>query len=765
MSNKNIEGEFVKVTEQEVLSFHAADKKGKIHIGLNKQLNNKRDLSIAYSPGVAYPCLAIQKDKDLAYEYTSKGNFVAVISNGTAVLGLGNLGSMASKPVMEGKSVLFKKFADIDSVDIEVDSVNTEDIIKTVRNIGETWGGINLEDIASPECFIIERELKKQLDIPVFHDDQHGTAIIALAGLVNACEITGRKIEDIKVVVNGAGAAGLSCISLMKLYGVKADNILACDRKGVVYAGRTEDMNEWKETVAVKTEKRTLTEALKDADVVFGLSAKGAITKEMIKGMAPSPIIFALANPDPEITPEDAKEARPDCIIATGRSDHANQINNVICFPYIFRGALDVRASKITDHMKLAASKAIAELTKEPVPDEIKAAYVGMDLNFGPEYIIPTPFDYRLIGKVSVAVAKAAIEEGVARHIITDWKGYESSLMARINQNSHLTNLLFDKIDQKQKTICFVDGEESRAINAAILWRDNKKGTAVLIGREEKINNYCKEYNIKSLEGVKIINASTEQKNLEKYIDCLYEKQQRNGLTYKECESLVKTDANIFASLLLEFNEVDGIITGLKKNAQTIINSVERVIFGSEDAIGVSVVLTKNKLLFIGNTAVHTSKNNDEDENMILESTFEITDFVKKFGITPRVAFIAPSNFGSQNSVITDNIKDAIDMLDECEDLDIDFEYDGEMTPSMALDFAMLQQKYPFTTLTAEPNILIMPNADFGNIIVDTIKSIDKSATIIGSILLGMEKSVQICNHESTANDLFNLAVVATINS
>ncbi len=746
------------ITEQEVYEFHSAGQKGKIHMGLNKQLQNKRDLSIAYSPGVGYPCLAIQKNPDLAYEYTAKGNFVAVISNGTAVLGLGNLGAMASKPVMEGKSALFKKFADIDSVDIEIDSTNTEDIIRTIRNIGETWGGINLEDIAAPECFVIERELKKQLNIPVFHDDQHGTAIISMAGLMNALEIVGKKVGDIKVVVSGAGAAGLSCISLMHLYGIKHDNILVCDRNGVVYEGRTQDMNEWKMPFAVKTDKRTMKEALQGADVFFGLSVKGALTKDMIKDMAKDPIIFALANPDPEITQEDAIEARPDCIIATGRSDYPNQINNVICFPYIFRGAIDVGACKITDNMKLAASKAIADLTKQPVPDEIKALYPGIDLNFGRQYIVPTPFDHRLIAKVSSAVAKAAIDEGVARKSISDWNEYESSLMARINPNSHLTNLLFESIDISQKIIGFADGEEPRAINAAVLWRDSGRGTAVLIGREEKINNYCNEYKIK-LHNINIVNASTKKDELEKYIEYFYKKEQRNSLTHRECESLVKTDANIFGALLLEFNEINGLITGLKKNANHTVKSIEKIISGGEDSIGVSVVLSKNKLLFIGDTSAH-AVNNCYGYEKLVKSTNLIANFVKKVGISPKIAFISPSNFSSPNSQITQSIKKAMMQL---ENEKFSFEYDGDMMPSMALDYAILKEKYPFTKLTSEPNILIMPTSEFAILSVDLIKSIDKTATVIGSILLGMEKSVQICNPESSAKDLFNLGVVATI--
>jgi malate dehydrogenase (oxaloacetate-decarboxylating)(NADP+) len=551
MNNKQINEEKKHVTEADALEFHQQGSPGKVGLKPTKPLLTQRDLSLAYSPGVAFPCLHIHKNPADAYLYTSKGNYVAVISNGTAVLGLGNLGALASKPVMEGKAVLFKRFADIDSVDIEVSTEDPTEFINSVKYLGATWGGINLEDIKAPECFIIEDELKKLLDIPVFHDDQHGTAIITLAGMINAADITKRELTKMKIVINGAGAAGIACADLLQTYGVEKNNIILCDTSGVIYEGREKGMNRWKAKHAVNTNLRTLADAMKGADVFIGLSVKGALSKEMVASMADNPIIFALANPDPEITPEEVKQVRSDAIIATGRSDYNNQVNNVMGFPYIFRGALDVQASTINTEMKIAAAKSIAALAREHVPEEVLSAYAGRKLQYGPEYIIPVPFDSRLITNVSAAVAMAAVETGVARKPIKDIENYKAELGARLNPTYSKMSLIFEQVRIKPKRVIFSEGEEEQIIRAALLWRDQGYGTPILVGREKNVRAMLTTITGKdTAEGIEIRNASNiEQDRLEHYIEYFYNQNKRNGLLHRDCVRMVKSARNTFCFL------------------------------------------------------------------------------------------------------------------------------------------------------------------------------------------------------------------------
>ncbi len=745
----------ISTTPQQALDFHKYPTPGKIAIAPTKPLLTAFDLSLAYSPGVAHPCIEINQNPETSYDYTSRSNFVAVISNGTAVLGLGNLGAAASKPVMEGKAVLFKRFADIDSIDVEIDSENIDEIIQTVNLIGESWGGINLEDIKSPDCFIIESKLKEMMDIPVFHDDQHGTAVISLAGLINACEITGRKISDLKIVLNGAGAAGIACIELMKLYGVKHENVIMCDKTGVIYEGRNDSsMNQWKSAHAVPTKARTLEEALVGADVFLGLSAKDAVSQDMIKNMAPKPIIFAMANPDPEITPEKVHEVRPDAIVATGRSDYPNQVNNVMGFPYIFRGALDVRARKINDEMKLAAAEAIASLAREHVPDEVIKAYPGRKLEYGAGYIIPTPFDPRLIVKVSSAVAKAAIETGVARKPITDWKAYERSLQARLDPASNIMNTVFEKVSEHPKTIAFADGEEPEAIKAATMWRDGGYGTAVLIGREAKIKAACAEHAIKNIDNIKIMNAAMTQDRNDKYIDIIYKKLQRKGYLHRDCERMVKSDRNIFASCLLEAGEIDGLVLGVTRNYRTSLNDAMHSVDKQEGkrVFGLSALINKNKIIFIADTAVHDEPT-AEQLAAICEQAAEV---VKRFGITPRVALTSFSNFGSAITNSSKKIHEAVTIL---ENKKVDFEFEGEMNPSVAIDKSQ-HHLYPFIRLTDSANILVMPDLNSANITAHLLQEVD-AGTVIGPILTGFKQPVQIARVNSSASELFNCAALA----
>jgi len=737
---------------QDALDFHSSGKKGKVEIHLTKSLTSRNDLALAYSPGVAAPCLEIQKDPSKAYEYTSKGNFVAVISNGTAVLGLGNLGALASKPVMEGKAALFKRFADIDAVDLEVSTQDPEEFINAVKFLGASWGGINLEDIKAPECFIIEDKLKELMDIPVFHDDQHGTAIIVAAGMINAADITGRKFADMKVVVNGAGAAGIACLELIKDLGIKQENAILCDTQGVIYKGRVNGMNEWKEAHAVETELRTLADALKGADVFLGLSAKGAVTQEMVKNMAPKPIIFAMANPDPEITPEEALAVRPDAIMATGRSDYPNQVNNVMGFPYIFRGALDVEAKTINQEMKMAAVHAIAQLARERASDEVIRVY-ARHLSYGPDYIIPVPFDTRLIEVVPVAVAKAAIETGVARKHISDFDAYRRELSSRLNPSYNMMSVLFERLKSQPKRIIFADGNEEAAIRAAISWRDFGYGTPVLLGYEEKIIETAKKLRCTDLAGIEITNAALHP-DTDAYTDRLYSKLQRKGYSERDCARLVNRDRNIFATFMLESGEVDAMITGLKRPYSSTVDDITKVMPVKNGTIlfGLSIIITEDHTLFIADTTINEKPNAEELAQIAIQAAEE----ARMMGHEPNVAFLSSSNFGSSNREGSAEVRRAVELLDKRK---VDFHYDGEMSADTALN-SKLMNIYPFSRLSKPANVLIMPSLDSANITSKLLQEIG-DCTVIGPVLCGLSKPVQILQMESNEKAILHLAAIA----
>jgi malate dehydrogenase (oxaloacetate-decarboxylating)(NADP+) len=736
----------------EALQFHVQGQPGKVAMHATKPLNTQRDLALAYSPGVAIPCLEIAKNPDLAYDYTSKGNYVAVISNGTAVLGLGNLGALAGKPVMEGKSVLFKRFADIDSVDIEVATENADEFINAVKFLGPTWGGINLEDIKAPECFIIESKLREIMDIPVFHDDQHGTAIVSAAGIINALHISGKKFKDLKVVVNGAGAAGIACLELLKAMGLPHDNAILCDTKGTIYKGRTEGMNQWKSAHAANTKDRTLAEAMKGADVFLGLSVKGAVTKEMVKSMAKNPVIFAMANPDPEITPEEVHATRDDAIVATGRSDYENQVNNVMGFPYIFRGALDVRASTINEEMKIAAANAIAALAREHVPDEVIKAYGNRDLKFGRHYIIPTPFDSRLITVVPLAVAKAAVETGVARKPIKDWDAYKKQLQARRDPTVNSLGMIFEKLERSPKKVIFAEGEQPEIIRVAAMWRDNGYGTPILVGKEKRILENMAEANV-SPKGIEIYNASISEDN-SKFTDYLYKKLQRQGVLRSDCARMVKNDRNVFAASMLACGHGDALITGLTRGYRKSMTDVWQVVKNKKDKIllGISMVISKGRTIFIADTACSELSSSEHLVKIALQTAKK----VRGMGYEPRVAFLSFSNFGSALKTESSRMKHAVELLDE---MKVDFEYDGEMTADVALNMDKMS-KYPFSRLTAPANILICPGLHSASIATKLLEEVG-NCTVIGPIFDGFEKPVQIVTMRSSINDILNMAAIA----
>lgn len=742
--------------ELEALQFHIQGQPGKVGMHATKPLNTQRDLALAYSPGVAIPCLEIAKDADLAYDYTSKGNYVAVISNGTAVLGLGNLGAVAGKPVMEGKSVLFKRFADIDSVDLEVATENPEEFINAVKYLGPTWGGINLEDIKAPECFIIESTLREIMDIPVFHDDQHGTAIISASGIINALHLSGKKFKDIKVVVNGAGAAGIACLELLKAMGLPHDNALLCDTKGVIYKGRKEGMNQWKSAHAANTKDRTLAEAMKGADVFLGLSVKGAVTKEMVKSMAKNPVIFAMANPDPEITPEEVHATRNDAIVATGRSDYENQVNNVMGFPYIFRGALDVRASTINEEMKIAAAKAIAELAREHVPAEVIKAYGGRDMKFGKNYIIPTPFDSRLISTIPVAVAKAAVETGVARKPIKDWDAYKRELQARRDPTMNSMGMIFEKLERSPKNVIFAEGEQPDIIRVASMWRDHGYGKPILVGKESVVLANMKEANIDP-KGIEIYNAAISQENT-KFTDYIYDKLQRNGVLLSDCARMIKRDRNVFAAAMLACGHGDALVTGLTRGYRKSLTDVWQVIKNKKDhtVLGVSMLISKGRTIFITDTACSELSSSERLATIAVQTAKKVKDM----GYEPRVAFLSFSNFGSALKTESERIKRAVEILDEQK---VNFEYDGEMTADVALNMDKMA-RYPFCRLTAPANILVCPGLHSANISTKLLEEVG-NCTVVGPILDGFEKSVQIVTMRSSINDILNMAAIAAVGS
>ena len=741
-------------TDAEALDFHKHPTPGKISILPTKPMATQRDLSLAYSPGVAVPVKAIAENPDLAYDYTSKGNLVAVISNGTAILGLGNLGAMASKPVMEGKSVLFKRFADVDSIDIEVTTTEVEEFITTVRNIGPTFGGINLEDIKSPECFVIESRLRDELDIPVFHDDQHGTAIIAAAGLLNACELTGRSLRDIKVVCNGAGAAGLSCIALIKQLGVPHENVIAIDREGVVYRGREKGMDQFKSVHAVDTKARTLADAMKGADVFMGLSVAGAVTQEMVKSMAKKPIIFAMANPDPEITPEAVHEVRKDAIVATGRSDYPNQVNNVLGFPYIFRGALEVRARTINEEMKVAAARALAELAKQDVPDEVAAAYHGRRPKFGPDYIIPAPFDPRLISEIPPFVAQAAMDTGVARTPITDMQAYKHSLAQRLDPTAAMMQRVQTVVRRKPKCIVFAEGEEPSVIRAAYAFSELGLGNAVLIGREETVRANMALVGVPEEANLNIVNARLSEHN-GLYADFLYKRLQRFGFLQRDTQRLVNLDRNVFGACMVAMGHADGMVTGVTRNYATALDDVLKVVDTAprERVMGMSVILMKGRTLFISDTAVAEFPDAAELAQIVLQSAA----MARQFGVTPRVALISHSNFGNPKMERSEKIRDAVSILDRREE--IDFEYEGEMNVDVALHPNM-RELYPFSRLSEPANVLVMPALHSASIATSLLTTAG-GATVIGPVLTGLSKPIQIAPLGGTVSDIVSYATLA----
>ncbi len=745
-------GSKVQFSDREALLYHSYGRPGKIEIIASKPMATQRDLSLAYSPGVAVPVNAIAEDPAKAYDYTAKGNLVAVISNGTAILGLGNLGALASKPVMEGKAVLFKRFADVDSIDLELKTEDPQAFIDAVELLEPSFGGINLEDIAAPNCFIIEAALKEKMNIPVFHDDQHGTAIITAAGLINACHLTGRDLADIKVVVNGAGAAAIACTALIKAMGVRHDNVIMCDRKGTIYQGRTEGMDQWKSAHAVPTEARDLTEALSGADVFLGLSAAGALKPEMVKDMAPAPIIFAMANPDPEISPPDARAARPDAIIATGRSDYPNQVNNVLCFPFIFRGALDVRATAINEEMKIAAAYAIADLARQQVPEEVAAAYGGRASSFGPEYIIPSPFDPRLMEIVPAAVAKAAMDTGVAQRPIDDLDAYRTRLRARLNPTTSVLTLAYEAARANPKRVVFAEGEEEVVLRAAIQFRDGGYGIPVLVGREG-LHDKLRDMGVADPESFEVHN-SVNSPHVPQMVEMLYERLQRRGYLRRDIERMVNRDRNIFGSLLLKLGLGDAMITGVTRTYSQTMREVRRVIDPAEGktAFGIHVLVGQHHTIFMADTTV----NERPSAEMLADIADRTAQVARRMGHEPRVAFLSYSTFGNPPGSWLDNIRDAVHILDDRQPA---FEYEGEMSPDVALN-PRVMANYPFCRLSGPANVLVMPGLQSGNLSAKLLRELGGSA-VIGPMLIGMEKPVQIATMASTASDLVTLAVLA----
>jgi len=746
------------VSRQEALDFHSRGRPGKLEITPTKPMATQRDLSLAYSPGVAEPVKAIAEDPSTAYDYTTRGNMVAVISNGTAILGLGNLGALASKPVMEGKSVLFKRFADVDSIDLEVDTEDVEEFINCVRFLGPSFGGINLEDIKAPDCFVIESRLREIMDIPVFHDDQHGTAIIAAAGLINALDLTGRDYKTTRLVCNGAGAAAIACIELIKAMGFSPENVILCDTKGVVYQGRTEGMNQWKSAHAAKTDMRTLAEAMDGADVVLGLSAKGTLSADMIRSMAPNPVIFAMANPDPEITPEEVARIRDDAIMATGRSDYPNQVNNVLGFPYIFRGALDVRASTINDDMKIAAVHALANLAKEDVPDDVAAAYQGNRPRFGPNYIIPVPFDPRLISSIPVAVAKAAMESGVARKPIVDLDRYARDLKARRDPIASTLQRIYERVRRFPKRVVFAEAEEEQVMRAAISYVNQRLGTAILLGRDDIIQSNAERAGIDlNRPGIEFINARTSKRR-EAYIDYLYARLQRKGFLQRDAQRLINTDRNHFAACMVALGDADAMVTGTTRNYSTALDDVRRCIDAKPGhrVIGVSLALCRGRTVLVADTAVHDMPSSEE----LAEIAEEAAGVARRLGYEPRVAMLAYSTFGHPEGERSERVREAVKILDKRR---VDFEYDGEMAADVALNADVMEQ-YPFCRLSGPANVLVMPAFHSASISTKMLQELG-GCTVIGPLLVGLDKSVQIVSIGARDSDIVNMAAIAAYNA
>jgi malate dehydrogenase (oxaloacetate-decarboxylating)(NADP+) len=742
-------------TDQEALQFHSQGRPGKLEVVATKPMATQRDLSLAYSPGVAVPVLAIAEDASRAFDYTTKGNFVAVITNGTAILGLGNRGALAAKPVMEGKAVLFKRFADIDSIDLEVSTEDPDEFINCVKFLGQGWGGINLEDIKAPECFIIEQRLRELLDIPVFHDDQHGTAIIAAAGLLNALDLTGRDIADTRLVCNGAGAAGIACLELLRAIGFRRENLILCDTKGVIYEGRQEGMNQWKSGYAVKTRARSLAEAIEGADVFFGLSAKGAMTQVMVRSMADKPIIFAMANPDPEITVEEVAEVRTDAIMATGRSDYPNQINNVLGFPYIFRGALDVRATTINMEMKIAAARALAELAREDVPDEVAAAY-GARPKYGPDYIIPVPFDPRLISFVPPAVAKAAMDTGVARKPIVDMDAYRQQLRSRRDPIAGVLQRVFERLRRQPRRVVFAEGEEEQVIRAAASFAHQALGTALLVGREDRVRETARNLGIELGGSIEIINARLSKRNSE-YAAYLYERLQRKGYLFRDCQRLVNQDRNHFASCMVALGDADAMVTGVTRNFSVALDDVRRCIDPKPGhrVMGISLVLARGHTVLVADTAVTEMPEAGE----LADIAVEAAGVARRLGYEPRLALLAFSTFGHPPGDRAARVQEAVRILDQRR---VDFEYDGEMAADVALN-PEAAAAYPFCRLSGPANVLIMPAFHSASISTKLLQELG-GATVIGPILVGLDRPVQIVQLGAKDSHLVNMAALAAYN-
>ncbi|MBB4304304.1 malate dehydrogenase (oxaloacetate-decarboxylating)(NADP+) [Rhodobium orientis] len=743
-------------TDQEALLFHQQGRPGKLEITPTKPMATQRDLSLAYSPGVAVPVRAIADDPSRAFDYTTRGNLVAVISNGSAILGLGNLGALASKPVMEGKAVLFKRFADVDSIDLEIDTQDVDAFVDSVRYLGPSFGGINLEDIKAPDCFIIESRLRELMDIPVFHDDQHGTAIIATAGILNALHLTGREMADVKLVCNGAGAAGIACVELVKAMGMRHENITLCDTKGPIYVGREEGMNQWKSAHATNTKARSLAEALDGADVFFGVSAKGALTQDMVAAMAPNPIIFAMANPDPEITPEEVAEVRQDAIMATGRSDYANQVNNVLGFPYIFRGALDVQATTINDAMKIAAVEALAELAREDVPDEVASAYRGNRPKFGPNYIIPVPFDPRLISKVPPAVARAAMESGVARRPIVDMHAYAEGLNARRDPVAGTLQSIFSKVRQNPRRVVFAEGEEDQVIRAAASFVSQGLGTAILVGRTDEIQERAAEAGVELRDGIVVENARTSDRSGD-YADFLYSRLQRRGFLKRDCIRLANNDRNYFGACMVALGDADAMVTGLTRNYSIALGAIRDVIDPKPGhrVIGVSIALSRGRTVLVADTAVIDMPTSEE----LADIAEEAASVARRLGYEPRVAMLAYSTFGHPPGERAERLKEAVQILERRR---VDFEFDGEMAADVALN-ADLMARYPFCRLSGPANVLIMPAFHAASISTKMLQELAGS-TVIGPLLTGLDKPVQILPLGARDSDIVNMAAISAYN-
>ncbi|GAB4285219.1 MAG: NADP-dependent malic enzyme [Roseovarius sp.] len=740
-------------TREEALAYHLEPRPGKFEIQPSVPMTTQRDLSLAYSPGVAVPCEAIAENPETAYDYTNKGNLVAVISNGTAVLGLGNLGALAAKPVMEGKAVLFKRFADVNSIDIELDTDDPQEFVDAVRLMGPSFGGINLEDIKAPECFIIEQALKEQMDIPVFHDDQHGTAVICAAGLINALHLAGKKLSACRIVLNGAGAAGIACIELLKAMGARHENCIVCDTRGVIWKGRPDGMNQWKSAHAVDTDLRTLEEAMAGADVFLGVSVKGAVTQEMVRSMADNPVIFAMANPDPEITPEEAREVRPDAIIATGRSDYPNQVNNVLGFPYLFRGALDVHARAINDAMKIACAEALARLARQDVPDEVALAY-GRKLSFGRDYILPTPFDPRLIHTIPPAVARACMDTGAARRPIVDMDAYEQALKSRLDPTASIMRSINARARAAQQRMIFAEGDDPRVLRAAVQYQRSGFGHAIVIGRDEDVRQKLEAAGLgDAVEEIEVMNAA-KTAHLEEYKAMLYARLQRRGYDQQDVHRLAARDRHVFSALMLAHGHGDGLVTGATRKSAHVLDRINLVFDADAEhgAVGVTALLHKGRIVLVSDTLVHEWPD-EEDLATIAERAAEVA---RELGLEPRVAFVSFSTFGHPRSERAEKMHRAPLVLER---RGVDFEFEGEMTVDVALNPAA-QAAYPFQRLSGPANILVVPARHSASISTKLLQEM-AGATVIGPILAGVGSSIQICSTGSTASDILHMALLA----